>query len=73
VGNGTARIEIGYDQTSLGTFTAPYVIPADTLPGTIIPMPLTAPSYSVRITYDGAQPWLWNATTIYLDDVAIGS
>ena len=42
VGTGTASIEFGYDQTNLGTFTAPYAIPADTYPGQVIPFGLMA-------------------------------
>ena len=56
VGEGRASIEIGYSQTDPGYFTAPYLTPADTLPGTPIPMPLCAPSFSVRLTYHGWDP-----------------
>lgn len=73
VGTGTSSIEFGYDQSNLATFTASYAIPADSMPGTIIPMPLTAPSVSVKLTYDGGQAWLWNATTLYMDDDAMGA
>lgn len=56
VGEGQASIEIGYSQTEPGYFTPPYLTPADTLPGTPIPMPLCAPSFSVRLTYHGWDP-----------------
>lgn len=56
VGTGSASIEIGYSQTQPGYFTAPYQCPEDTVPGTPIPMPLSAPSFAVRLTYHGWDP-----------------
>lgn len=73
VGTGTSAIQFGYDQSNLSTFTTSYSIPADSAPGTIIPTFVSAPSISVKITYDGGQSWLWNATTIYLRDTQVGT
>lgn len=56
VGYGEADIEFGYDQTAPGYFTEPYRVIPDTVPGTTIPMPLNAPSYSVRLRYHGWSP-----------------
>ncbi len=69
VGEGTSSIEIGYDQTALGTFTTKYAIPVDTYPGQIIALPVNAPSMSIRLTYDGGQAWQWNAFNLYLEDM----
>lgn len=69
VGEGTSSIEIGYDQTNAGYFTASYAISPDTIPGQIIPIPLQAPSLAVRLTYDGGQAWQWNALQLYLQDM----
>lgn len=66
VGTGAPTIEIGWDQTNLSAFTDPYELPADSLPGQRIPFPLSAPSFSIRLTYTGA--WEFNALNIYLDD-----
>lgn len=68
VGEGTSSIQIGYDQTNLGTFTTAYPIPVDTYPGMIIPLPLQAPAMSVKLTYDASQAWQWNALNLYLQD-----
>lgn len=68
IGQGTSSVEIGYDQTQGGWFTDPYPIPSDTYPGQIIPIPVQAPTLSVRLTYDGGQAWQWNALQIYLND-----
>ena len=73
VGEGTSNIEIGYDQTQGGLFTTSYAIPADTYPGQIIPLPLTAPSMSVKLTYDADQAWQWNALSLYLQDQRVSS
>lgn len=69
VGVGTASIEIGYDQTQPGYFTAKYAIPPDTVPGQIIAIPVQAPTLSVRVTYDGGQAWEWQALQLYLQDM----
>ena len=69
VGRGTVTVEFGYDQTNGGRFTQPYTVPADTVPGMVIPMPLSAPSLSVRLTYDGSEQWQWNAFQLYLQDM----
>ncbi|WP_312237308.1 hypothetical protein [Stenotrophomonas sp.] len=69
VGLGDVAVSFGYDQSNGGYFTDPYTVPADTVPGMVIPMPLSAPSYSVRLTYDGTQDWQWNAFSLYLQDL----
>jgi len=56
VGYGECEVEFGYDQSEPGWFTSPYLLPADSVPGTTIPMPLNAPSYSVRLRYHGWNP-----------------
>lgn len=66
--DGAPAIQFGYDQTNPGAFTAAYQIPADTVPGMIIPMPLSAPSFSVRLTFDGTQKWHFRALNVYLSD-----
>jgi hypothetical protein len=68
VGTGEVSVQFGYDQTNGGTFTDPYLVPADTVPGPVIPMPLAAPSLAVRLTYDGSVQWQFNAFNLYLQD-----
>ena len=72
VGNGVASIEIGYSQTNLEAFTTPFDIPADTEPGQIIPIPIMAPSFSVKLTYNSAQAWEWMALQLYIEDMDVG-
>lgn len=73
VGYGTANIQIGYDQTNFNAFTDSYAISMDSVPGQVIPLPLTAPSMSVKLTMDPNQDWQWNALQLYLSDNRVKS
>lgn len=68
VGHGDVAVQFGYDQSNPAAFTDPYTVPADTVPGSIIPMPLAAPSFSVRLTFDGSVLWQFQAFNLYLQD-----
>jgi hypothetical protein len=59
VGNGEATVQFGYDQRNQGTFTDAYVVDEDTLTGQPIPLQLTAPSISPKITYVGEFGKFW--------------
>lgn len=72
VGDGVASIEIGYDQSILTAFTDPFDIPEDTAPGQIIPIPVMAPSFSLKLTYNSAQEWEWASLQVYVEDMDIG-
>lgn len=64
-------VSIGYDQTDAAAFTVPYTIPGDTLPGTFIPIPTVAPSFSVKLTFSSFDFWQFQAITAYLNDQRI--
>lgn len=68
VGQGKVQVQVGYDQTNSGAFTAPYEVRPDTLTGGPIPLPLAGPSFAVRLVYDGTEAWQWNAFGLYLQD-----
>lgn len=72
VGEGTASIEVGYNQSEVETFTESFDLPADSAAGQIIPLPVTAPSLSVKLTYASNQVWEWNALQVYIEDMDIG-
>ena len=58
VGTGQGpSISVGYDQRSLAAFTTPYPIPNDTMPGGMTPIPVAAPTLSVKLTFAGGQRW----------------
>lgn len=78
VGDGEVIIQIGFNENDKTSFsdnpnfatstsvTAPYTVStADTVPGTPIPIPVTAPSYTVIFTFPGNQAWSWQAASMY--------
>lgn len=66
---GSPTIEMGYDQNDPNAWTVAYQIPDDTVPDQIIAIECHAPSFAVRLTFDGPQAWQWNALQVYLDDM----
>lgn len=71
VGSGQPpSVSVGYDQRSLTSFTEPYLLDGDTLPGGIIPLPVAAPTFSIRLDFAGGEPWQVNAVELYVDDTA---
>lgn len=65
---GTYGVQIGYDQSSLTTFTTSVTLTGDTVPGQVIPMALMAPSFSLRMTLTSDTGWQINAVNFYLQD-----
>lgn len=85
VGAGAVTIQVGWNENDPTSFsddpnfptslsvTAPYsVAAADTVPGTPIPIPLNAPSYSLILTFAGNRVWNWQATNLYVTDAGGG-
>ncbi|RZZ85685.1 hypothetical protein [Pseudoxanthomonas winnipegensis] len=68
VATGSPRVSIGYDQRDAGAFTPPYAVPADTMPGGITPLAVTAPSMSVRVDFDAGEAWSLQEVSLYLFD-----
>jgi hypothetical protein len=73
VGTGVSQIQVGYDQSAKGVFTEPFTIPADSVPGMIIPLPLMAPSMSFKLTYPGGSEWQFNALNVTVNDMRLGA
>jgi hypothetical protein len=71
IGATNVSLEVGYDQSNKNAFTAPYTIPGDTMPGTFIPMPVLAPSFSIRLTFSSFDFWQFQAITVYVNDSRI--
>jgi hypothetical protein len=65
---GTGEVDIGYDQSNFSlSLSAPIPFAGDTLPGIgMIPIPMNAPSFQLRLTWDAGQAWEWEAATLYL-------
>ncbi len=72
VADGTFRVSFGYSQRDTSLATPDYALDGDTLVGGMVPMPLTAPSFQLRITFDGSQSWEWFASNLYLSNGGIG-
>jgi hypothetical protein len=71
VGEGECTVQIGANQRAATEMTAPYSAPADTLPGSIIPIPISGPSFSLQINFttaDNPNGWEWLASNLYLQD-----
>ena len=73
--NGEADVSFGYAQENMALATAPYTVSGDTLTGQVIPMPLTGPSFQLRLTISatGGQPWEVQAAALYVNDVRGGT
>jgi hypothetical protein len=68
VGTGNVDVQVGWNEKDTTAFTASYVVNADTLDGTPIPMPLTGPSLSLKLTFSANQAWEWNASILNVLD-----
>lgn len=69
VSSGSPSVAIGYDQSNESTFTTDFAVPADTVPGMIIPLPVVAPSMSVRVTFAGGSKWSMKGINLYVEDL----
>lgn len=68
VATGAPSVSFGYDQTSPSAFTTPYAISPDTYPGGVIPMPLRAPSLSMKVTFAAGTAWSLNGASLYVTE-----
>lgn len=69
VGEGQApSVRFGYDQRNVAAFTPAYGISADTLPGTMIPYGLSAPTFSLRLDFAGGEAWRVLGANLYVHD-----
>lgn len=60
-------VSVGYDQRNLDARTDPFTIPADTMNGMLIPIPVTAPSFDLKLVFEPGQSWEFTAANIYLN------
>lgn len=58
-------LSVGWNQLNRSQRSAEYSTTPDTLTGTPVPLPMSAPSYDLRLTFAGDQLWEWFAANIY--------
>lgn len=68
VATGAPSVSFGYDQSNPAAFTTPYAINPDTYPGGVIPMPLRAPSLSMKVTFAPGTAWSLNSASLYVTE-----
>lgn len=69
---GSVRVQFGYSESNFNLVTPEYPLDGDTLPGMMVPMPITGPSFQMRLTFDATQAWEWSAASMYLTDLPGG-
>jgi hypothetical protein len=65
--NVVCNISFGYNQSDKSQATDPYSVTGDTQPGTMVPMPITAPTFQVRLDFGTGQNWGWGAINLYVE------
>lgn len=73
VNTGTPAVQIGYDESNLASLTTAFTIPADTIPGMIIPLPIASPSFSLKLTYPPGAKWQMMSANFYTMRFRVGS
>lgn len=68
VASGDMSVSVGYDQLNANAFTAPYACGPDTLTGSVIPLPLMAPTFSPKLTFAGGEKWSVQSMTLYVNN-----
>ncbi len=62
--NGECSISVGWSQSDMSLASPGYLVNGDTLTGTPVPLPLTAPSFQLRLTFSSGQAWEWQAAAL---------
>lgn len=65
-------VSVCYDQRNFASRTPDYNVPGDTVPGFIVPLPVTGPSLALRLTFPGGARWEWFSANMYLQDRRTG-
>lgn len=67
------EVSVGYNQRDRTQRTTDFEMEGDSLDGTIVPLPVNAPSFDLRITFAEDQAWEWQAANIYIQDQRLGA
>lgn len=66
-------VAVCYDQRDPTIRTTNYDMDADSLPGKLVPIPVGAPSFALRLAFEPSQKWEWQMSIMYIQDMGIGS
>jgi hypothetical protein len=66
-------VSFGYDQRNVAALSTGYQLTEDTVPGSMIPYPMVAPSMSLRLDFAGGAQWRVLGAQLYLQDRQKGS
>lgn len=69
--SGTTYVSVGYDENDENAFSQPVGIAGDTRPGEIVPIPVAAPSFAPKLTFDGGSRWELSAVTLYYNGMRV--
>lgn len=58
-------VSVGYDQRNINSRTADYEVDADTIPGQVVPLPVTAPAIDFKLTFAPDQQWEFFSAMLY--------
>ncbi|MDE2098512.1 MAG: hypothetical protein KGL39_14760 [Patescibacteria group bacterium] len=67
--NVVCNVSFGYNQSNRELATEPYAVTGDTIPGTLVPMPMTAPTFQPRLDFGTGQNWGWSELVVYATPV----
>jgi hypothetical protein len=62
----TCEVSIGYNQSDKAMATEPYEVDGDSIPGTMIPMPMSSQSFQLRLDFGQGQNWGWAFANLYM-------
>lgn len=72
--NSTLTVSVGFDQSNPAAFTDPFTLaPGDSVPGTMIALPLLAPSFSIMLQWSSSENVQIFAVNVYIQDQRITS
>lgn len=68
---GEVTIAIGYNQKDQSMVTPGFTVDGDTLVNIgMVPFPLSAPSYQIRLTFSESQFWQWDSLNVYITELS---
>lgn len=72
---GVCTLSFGWDQRNLeyaadSTWTVPFEVDGDTVPGQMVGFSMTGPSFAMRLEFESGQEWKWYSANLYVNDTS---